>query len=167
VARTVNKAEIATAPKAQAAMKVEWGRLRSKHVWNESVVRDWDDVANEARAIGKVANLGYLFGTCVEKHSEQPEGHPSRKFKGRIVFQGNRTVDHNWQRAIFEDLGNSLATMDASRAADCYGCAPGNCIQQADAEQAYIQAKAHRVGIVYPRRDGPNLGQSAADLFAG
>ena len=119
VARTVNKAEIAAVPKAKAAMKVEWDRLRKKHVWNESVVREWDDVADEARVAGKVANLGYLFGICVEKNSEQPEGHPSRKFKGRVVFQGNRVVDQNWQRAIFEDLGNSPATMDASRAAVC------------------------------------------------
>jgi hypothetical protein len=86
--------------------------------------------------------MGYLFGICVEKNSELPAGHPSRKFKGRVVFQGNRVVDQNWQRAVFEDLGNSPATMDASRAADCYGCAPGHSIQQADAEQAYIQAES-------------------------
>ena len=41
---------------------------------------------------------------------------------------------------MFEDLGNSPATMGASRAADCYGCMPGHCIQQADADQAYVQA---------------------------
>ena len=87
------------------------------------------------------ASLGYLFGICVEKNSEQPLGHPSRKFKGRVVFQGNRVVSQNWQRAIFEDLGNAPATMDASRAADCFGCAPGHTIEMADAEQAYIQVE--------------------------
>ena len=41
---------------------------------------------------------------------------------------------------MFQDLGSSPANMDASRAADCYGCFPGHDIEIADAEQAYIQA---------------------------
>ena len=41
---------------------------------------------------------------------------------------------------MFQDLGSSPANMDASRAADCYGCFPGHGIEIADAEQAYIQA---------------------------
>ena len=122
-------------------MQVERGRLRSKRVWGETIVREWDDVADEARRAGTEASLGYLFGLCTEKNSEQPEGHPSRKYKGRVVFQGNRVVSQNWQRAIFEDLGNAPATMDASRAADCYGRVPGHAIEMADAEQAYIQAE--------------------------
>ena len=76
-------------------MQVEWDRLRAKKVWDETTVREWDDVAAEARAAGTDAraNLGYLFGICVEKNSEQPKGHPSRKYKGRVVFQGNRVFD--------------------------------------------------------------------------
>jgi len=92
VARPVNKTEIASAPAAQQAMKVEWGRLRAKRVWDETIVREWDDVANEARQAGVEANLGYLFGLCTEKNSEQPKGHPSHKYKGRVVFQGSRVV---------------------------------------------------------------------------
>ena len=49
-------------------------------------------------------------------------------------------VDQNYDIAIFHDIGNSPATMDASRSADMYGCAPGHGIQIADEEQAYIQA---------------------------
>ena len=41
---------------------------------------------------------------------------------------------------MFQDLGSSPATQEASRAADFVGCKPGNDIQQADAEQAYVQA---------------------------
>ena len=102
-------------------MKVEWDRLRAKHVWDETIVREWGEVATEARQAGAEANLGYLLGLCTEKNSEQPQGHPSHKYKGRVVFQGSRVVSQNWQRAIFEDLGNAPATMDASRAAGCYG----------------------------------------------
>ena len=119
-------------------------------MWGEAIVREWDDVANEARQAGVEASLGYLFGLCTEKNSEQPLGHPSRKYKGRVVFQGNRVVSQNWQRAIFEDLGNAPATMDASRAADCYGSAPGHAIEMADAEQAYIQAAVSYTHLTLP-----------------
>ena len=36
--------------------------------------------------------------------------------------------------------GHSPVTMEASRVADMIGCAPGNSLEIADAEQAYIQA---------------------------
>ena len=46
------------------------------------------------------------------------------------------------EAALFQDLGNSLATFDASRWADYYGgCLPGNDVQMANAIQAYVQAK--------------------------
>ena len=67
----------------------------------------------------------------------QPE---LRKYKGRAVFQGNKVVDQNWDVATSQDLGSNPANMDASRAADCYGCLPGHGLEIADAEQAYIQA---------------------------
>ena len=38
-------------------------------------------------------------------------------------------------------MGSAPATMEAGRAADCYGCMPGHSITIADAEQAYIQAE--------------------------
>ena len=42
---------------------------------------------------------------------------------------------------MFQDLGSSPATLDASRAVDAYGAAPGHVIEVADAEQAYVQAE--------------------------
>ena len=45
------------------------------------------------------------------------------------------------EAALFQELGNSPATFDASRRADYYGCLPGHDVQMADAIQAYIQAK--------------------------
>ena len=140
VARPVSRKEIAATPAAKKAMDSEWARLREKSVWDNSTVREWSEVAEEARKAGKEVQFGYLFGICVEKNSELPEGHPSRKFKGRVVFQGNRVVNQNWEAAVFQDLGNAPATMEASRSADCYGCAPGHTVQMADGEQAYVQA---------------------------
>ncbi|MFM7985142.1 MAG: hypothetical protein ACKPKO_38070, partial [Candidatus Fonsibacter sp.] len=82
--------------------------------------------------------MGHLFGICVEKNAELD---PSlRKFKGRVVFQGNQVYDQDRNYAIFRDLGSSPATLQAAKAVDFYVCLPGHCIEVADAEQAYIQA---------------------------
>ena len=62
VARLVSKDEIASNPKAKAALDKEWENLR---------------------------NLGRIFEACYEKGPELPESDPRRKFKGRTVFQGN------------------------------------------------------------------------------
>ena len=96
----------------------EWTRLRERKVWDETVIREWSDLAREARRKGKDINFGYLFGICVEKGSELPEGHPNRKYKYRVVFQGNRVVNQDWEAATFEDLGSSPATLESSRACD-------------------------------------------------
>eukprot|EP00974_Lingulodinium_polyedra_P117996 11165496-Lingulodinium_polyedra.AAC.1 len=82
--------------------------------------------------------MGYLFGICVGKNSEQEKA--QRTYKYRVVFQGNRVVGQNYDAAIFQDLGSSPATLEASRAADAYGAAPGHATDEADSEQAYVQA---------------------------
>ena len=90
---------------------------------------------------GKAIHLGRLFGVCDEKSSELPKGDPRRKFKYRVVFQGNNVATQNWEVAVFQDLGSNPATMQSGKAADCYGRMGGNKTEQADAEQAYVQAE--------------------------
>ena len=46
----------------------------------------------------------------------------------------------NWEAAVFQELSSCLATMQAAKAADCYGLVPGNHVMQADAEIAYTQS---------------------------
>ena len=50
-------------------------------------------------------------------------------------------VNQYYDQAIFQDLGSAPATMEAAKIADFYGCGPGNCVETADAEQAYVQAE--------------------------
>ena len=42
---------------------------------------------------------------------------------------------------MFQELASSPATMQACKSADLWGCLLGHCITQADATQAYTQAK--------------------------
>ena len=144
-------------PRAQQAMEKELNRLRDKGVWDEAHPREWDEVRREAQANGEDVHMGYIFGICVEKNSELEDGNPLKKYKGRFVFQGNRVVDQNYGAAMFQDLGSAPATMEASKAADFYGCVPGNDIQVADAEQAYVQApmKGTPTWVALPREHYP------------
>merc|ERR1712091_827299 len=101
-------------------------------------VREWTSVAAEAKRKQKTVHMGMVFGICVQKNAEFKDQPPVYKY--RYVFQGNRVKDQNYEVAIFQDLGSSPATMEASRATDCHGCIDGNDIEQADVEQAYVQA---------------------------
>ena len=120
--RPLNKKEVNSTPAAKASIDKEWDRLRRRMAWDQSTVREWSDVAAEARREGDEVHMGMLFGFVVEKNPDLPEGDSRRKFKGRVVFQGNNVVNQNWEAAMFQDLGNAPATMEASRIADCYGC---------------------------------------------
>ena len=140
VARPVSRKEISQQPKAQEAQQKEWNRLRQRGVWDESKILEWDKVAAKAKAEKRKVHIAYLFGICVEKGSELPDNDPNRKYKYRVVFQGNRVVDEDWQQAQFDDLGSSPANLESSRACDLYGCIAGHDVMMADAEQAYVQA---------------------------
>jgi len=165
VARPVSRQEVAKLPAAQAALQKEWDRLRAAGCWDETKVREWSDVASEARKTGKIAHMGRVFALCVEKGSELPAGDPGRKFKGRVVFQGNNVRDQSWDTAMFQDLGSSLASMEASKAADAYGLFCGRVIEQADAAQAYIQPSFRALplrGYFYQVSSGPPHGAENA-----
>ena len=56
------------------------------------------------------------------------------------MFQGNNVKDEYAQIAVFQELSSNPATMDASRCVDALACLPGYSGEQADAEQAYVQA---------------------------
>ena len=84
-----------------------------------------------------------IIGFMVMKNAEWAEidpNDPNIKFKYRVVFRGNDVRDQNFDVAMFQDLGSSASSMDASRSCDMYGCLPGHTVEQADAEQAYLQA---------------------------
>ena len=59
---------------------------------------------------------------------------------------------------MFQDLGSAPATMEAGKAADIFGCMPGHDIEQADAEQAYVQAPMRspaKTWVLLPKSQWP------------
>ena len=141
VARPVSKKEWLESAGARASLDKEWSRLRKIDTWNEKGVREWSDVAAEARRTGTKVHVGRIFDICVERGSELPLGDPARKCKGRVVFQGNQVKDENWEVAMFQDLSSCPATMEAGKSCDLFDSLDGHDIQQSDAEQAYTQSK--------------------------
>ena len=109
-------------------------------VWDENEVESWDDVRARYPNDEDV-HVGRIFAIIVEKNAELEPDNPQRKFKGRVVFQGNEVKDQNYEVAMFQDLSASPATMPPGKAADAYGAFPGHATEQADAVQAYCQAK--------------------------
>jgi hypothetical protein len=82
----------------------------------------------------------------------------------------------NWETALFQNLDSNPATMEAGKMADFYGCLPDHDCQQADAEQACVQAEL-RMKLVWPsllrpvplfgRLNGKTLLCALSVLFAG
>ena len=157
VARPVGRKELIGNPKAQASLDVEWDKLMKKKAWDMASVREWEEISKEAKKKGKKVHVGKVFEICVEKGSELPANDPLRKFKGRTVFQGNNVRDENSDSALFSELGSSPATMEAGKALDAYGHAPGNECQQADGKQAYTQTtlKGTETWVRLPRDRWP------------
>ena len=106
--------------KAMAAMGKEWSNLRGKGVWDPTWVREWSEVARAARRAERKIHLARIFGLMVEKGSELPEGDERRKFKYRVVFQGNRVINQDWEAAIYSDGSAKPVTMETSKIADWY-----------------------------------------------
>ena len=115
VAQSFSKKEAAGNPKAQKTIKKEWDRLCRLGTWDESKVRNWADVKNEAKRAGETVHIGRLLPTLVEKSSELEEDNPDRKFKGRVVFDGSDVRDRDRQVALFQELSSSPAGQQRGR----------------------------------------------------
>ena len=94
-------------PGPKAALEKEWDRLRSigeQGCWDESDPQEHSKIADKCKREGYEAHFGRIFEICVEKNSHLPKDDPNRKFKGRVVYQGNNVRDHWGQAAVFEEL---------------------------------------------------------------
>ena len=92
VAQPVSRKVLRSNKKAQEAVAKEWKRLWQKgafEAYSAFDVREWSDVAREARVTGKEVHMGIVFGIMVQKHAELPDSDERKQFKYRVVFQGN------------------------------------------------------------------------------
>ena len=140
VARKVPAKEVEVNPKCIEAMGKEWTRLRSVPVWLDDTVIELDDLKAKTKN-GSTIHIGGVWAFCVEKGAELQDNDPLKKMKGRAVFLGDQVKTQTGDFALFQDLGSSPSTFECSKICDFYAMQPGNSGQQADAIQAYTQAK--------------------------
>ena len=95
-------------------MQKEWATMHER-VWDLTNVREKSEIIREAKKEGKAVQVGRVHGICVEKNAELPVGHPNRKYKGRVVFLGNRVTNQDFEGATFAELGNAPANLESGR----------------------------------------------------
>ena len=144
VARVVSQSEINRTPEAQKAMDAVWEKLRKNTCWLEHKVREYDDVANEARK----NNAKVHFGRILEE-----DGGPNKKWKGRSVSKETVRVTNIMITPFSLSYNHPRPQLESGKILGAYGSQPGFSQQQADARQADTQALSEGItGYVCPLR---------------
>ena len=125
-------------------------------------MRSKREVLKEYKRFNKTFHGGRVLDICVETGSELPLGDPNRKYKGRVVFQGNDVKDENYDYALFAELGSSPATMQAGKFADAIGLLSflaTRCKFQMPRQPILKpSSKAPTHGSIFPRNNGQTGG---------
>ena len=66
LSRPVARKEVRNNPRASAALQIEWDRLRQIPAWDEKRVREWGDIAQEAKEKNVTVHVGRVFDITVE-----------------------------------------------------------------------------------------------------
>ena len=143
-------------PAAKAAVDAEWQAHMDKKTWDVSKVRPKAEVIAEATAKNESVHFGYLMDLCHLKHAELD---PSlQKYKGRVVFRGDKVRDETGYFAVFTEQGASASQMSAAKFLDAIARMPGMQGQAADAVKAYTQVslrEAHTL-LGLPKEKSPD-----------
>ena len=135
----INKAN--KIPDAKTAVDAEWQAHMDKKTWDVTKVRPKAEVIAETSAKNESVHFGYLRDLCHLKHAEFD---PSlQKYKGRVVFRGDKVRDETGYFAVFTEQGASASQMSAAKFLDAIARMPRMSGQAADAVKAYTQVSLH------------------------
>ena len=109
-------------PDAKKALMAEWDKLKAKRAWLPDTVCEREAVIGRARKENKTMHFGELMELCHEKHSELPP--EQRKYKGRIVFRGDKVKDETGFYAVFSEQGTSASHLAAAKVLDAIARMP-------------------------------------------
>ena len=133
-----------SAPEAKSegclkALLKETNKLRSRTVWDESLVEEWSTVRRQ----DPNATCGRVFSILGEKNAERHSPMGEREYKARIVFAGNaiQTASGVAPHELFQEVSSAPAAMASIRAVLAVSALRGWPTKARDAAQAYIQAR--------------------------
>ncbi len=123
-------------PRALEAVNKELVSLRAANVWDEAGVAEWADV----RVKHPDAHIARIFSIVGVKNSEASD--PALwRYKGRVVFGGDKISTTKDEVAMFTDIAASPSSMTAARALIALTCVTAkSVVLQSDCIQAYIQS---------------------------
>ena len=94
--------------------------------------------------------MAEILTLCGIKHAELSAA--EHRFKGRIVYRGDRVLDENNQLVFFSETSTNPTALTALNACLWYGCLPNNSVSCSDAIQAYLQSELkEETYVVLPR----------------
>ena len=137
--RNLSRREWQAEPKALEAIAQEAEGLRRNGTWDDSTAMPLHDLRSNARAQGRKLRVAELMTLCGVKHAElAPE---FQKFKGRIVYRGDRVLDEFSNFVFFEETSTTPTGLIALNTSLCWGCLPGHSVSCSHAVQAYLQSE--------------------------
>ena len=126
-------------PKAREAVDKEWNKLEGKRAWLLETVREYSEVADEAKRKGETVHFGHVMQLCHRKHSQIATAEPVPK--GRLVLRGDIVRDEDGYLAVFSEQGTSASHLAAAKFLDAIARMPGMDGEDSDAIGAYTQAE--------------------------
>ena len=118
----------------------QWmGNLEKIPAWQQTKVKNKNEVIAEARTKGHTVHFASLMDRCHLKYSElEPQ---VQKCKGRVVLRGDIVKDDSGSYAVFSEPGSSASQMSAAKVMSVISRLTGCAGQAADAVSAYIQVR--------------------------
>ena len=144
-------------PAAKAAVDKEWEKLEKISAWNLTKVKSKKQVIDEARMAVATVLFASLMDICHLKNAELEAKH--QKYKGRVVFRGDKVKDNSGSYPVFTEQGSSASQMTTAKIMDIISRLLGCDGQAADAVSAYTQVKmedAHKL-LKIPKSECPDI----------
>ena len=110
--------------------------MRRNGTWDDTMAMPLHELRSQAPSQGRKLRVAELMTLCGVKHAElAPE---LQKFKGRIVYRGDRVLDEFNNLVFFEETSTTPTGLIALNTSLFWGCLPA---MLADAIQAYLQSE--------------------------
>ena len=117
VTRLLSRAEMLASPEALEAVRLEATGLEKAGVWDLNSVREYDQVAAEARRSSIKVHFGQLMSLASVKFAELAKH--LQKMKGRIVYRGDCAKDEHGAAAVYQELGRAYKVFVKTLLAPC------------------------------------------------
>ena len=136
--KALNRSQWSADPRALAAIEKECQGLRSNETWDDSTVCDLDQLIYQSKTLGQNVRIAELLVLCGIKHAELDES--KHKYKGRIVYRGDKVFTQNGDIVLFTEVSTSPTTLIALNVCLWWGALEGHATSTADAVQAFLQS---------------------------